>query len=422
VNGSDRPLRIGIPISTFSLGKGLPGIDKYTYHLILALERTGEAEIRVFQDKYRENGPFDRFEISYFPVIKEWLGVRRPHPEPPVGASRPGTPAEEPAGPPSEAPVERGGRVSPGGGPAGLTGFAALRRDIVKSLCYMAKKVDVIHYPTHMERPLALRTARTVLTFHDLVPRVHPETSTPEIIRKFDRCVARLRHVDALITDSEFSRGEMVEHLGIDPDRISVCYPGVDRRFFLERADAGIVGKYGAGAPYVLFVGTLEPRKNIEALVDAFASLEDKEVRLLLVGKAGWGYERIRRRVEELGLGPRVDFLGYVPEEDLPHLYRGARAFVYPSFYEGFGIPVIEAMAAGAPVVTSNVSSLPEVAGDAALLVPPGDVREIRTAVSRLLGDPDLGARLRARGVERARRFTWERCAEGVLEVYRGER
>ncbi len=398
MNESKRRLKIGFPISTFVLGDGLPGIDKYTYKLIEALLKRQEVDVLVFQEKYRNNGPFDRFEICYFPILKEIFGLR-----------------------PRSAPVDAGGPET-GGKKRGGRGstFRALRRDIIKSFYYLSKGVDVIHYPTHMESPLSLTFSRTVLTFHDVVPRVLPETSTAEIIERFDRCVSRLRYVDTILTVSNFSKREMVEKLGIDPEKITVCYNGVDDIFFIEESSGDIVRKYSGGSPYILFVGTLEPRKNVESLLEAFRELNRREMKLLLAGKEGWGTESIRKKIQELALGQDVSFLGYVPEEDLPHLYRGAEAFVYPSYYEGFGIPIIEAMASGAPVITSRAASLTETAGDAAILVTPGDVHGIVEALRGILDNPTLKGELRAKGIERAKVFSWDRCADQVLSVYRG--
>ncbi len=397
---SEKRLKIGIPISTFSLGKGLPGIDKYTYKLALALQHQEGVEVLVFQEKYRNNGPFDRFEVCCFPILKELLGLR--HHSPPRTTPDPGG--------------------TNGDEEKKTSAFSLFRRDILKSVYYLSKGVNVIHYPTHMESPLPLVFARTVMTFHDLVPMVHPETSTEEIVQKFERCVRRLPCVDSLITDSEFSRGEMISRLGIDPDKVTVCYPGVDENYFITEVDEKIVHKYSRGYPYVLFVGTLEPRKNVESILEALVEINMPELRLILVGKEGWGIENIRSKVRELHLDQSVYFTGYVPEEDLPHLYRGAEVFVYPSLYEGFGIPVLEAMAAGAPVVTSDAASLPEIARGSAILISPRDIRAISEAISGILGNRDVGGELREKGVNKAREFTWDRCAKGALAVYRGER
>lgn len=399
MKASKKRLVIGFPISTFVLGEGLPGIDKYTYNLIKALLRRQEVDVLVFQEKYRNNGPFDQFEICYFPILKEILGLRRRSATAGPGGSEPGR-------------GKSAGEVS---------SFGMLRRDIVKALYYLSKGVDVIHYPTHMESPLPFTFSRTVLTFHDVVPLVHPETSTAEIIERFHRCVSRLRYVDTIVTPSRFSKREMVEKLGIDPNKITVCYNGVDDMFFIEESNREIVSKYSGGFPYILFVGTLEPRKNVESLLEAYRELDRRELKLLLAGKEGWGTESIRNKVRELELERDVSFLGYVPEVDLPHLYRGAEVFVYPSTYEGFGIPVIEAMAAGAPVITCRAASLTETAGDAAILVSPADVRGIVEGLRGILDNPGLKGELRAKGVRRARDFSWDRCARGVLSIYHGD-
>jgi glycosyltransferase involved in cell wall biosynthesis len=397
---SEKRLKIGIPISTFSLGQGLPGIDKYTYKLALALQNQEGVEVLVFQEKHRNNGPFDRFDICCFPILKELLGLGQYTP--------------------SGRTSDRGG--TNGGEEKKASTFSLFRRDILKSAYYLSKGVNVIHYPTHMESPLPLVFAKTVLTFHDLVPLVHPETSTEEIVRKFERCVRRLPYVDSLITDSEFSRSEMISRLGIDPDKVTVCYPGVDENYFITEVDEKIVHKYSRGYPYILFVGTLEPRKNVESILEALREIKVPEVKLILVGKEGWGIENIRNKVKELHLDQAVYFSGYVPEEDLPHLYRGAEVFVYPSLYEGFGIPVLEAMAAGAPVVTSNAASLPEIARGSAILIPPCDIRAISEVILGILKNREMSGELREKGVNKAREFTWERCAKGALAVYRGER
>jgi glycosyltransferase involved in cell wall biosynthesis len=397
---SEKNLRIGIPINTFVLGHGLPGIDKYTYNLILALLNLEGVEVLVFQEKYRKNGPFDRFEICYFPILRELLSLKRV-----------ATPDRTP---------ESSTRMS--NGKRKVSNFGRIRREIVKSIYYLSKGVDVIHYPTHMESPLPLTFSRTVLTLYDLVPMVHPETSTRDIIDNFNRCVRGLHYVDAFVTISEFSKREMVDKLDIEPDKISVCYPGVDQSFFISKTRDEVVRKYSKGFPYILFVGTLEPRKNVERLIEAYHELGVHDLKLLLVGKEGWGAENIRKKIEVLGIDQHVIFPGYVPEEDLPHLYRGAELFVYPSFYEGFGMPVVEAMAAGAPVITSKTSSLAEVAGDSAVLISPQDTRELVEAVRGTLGNSELRDELRSKGVNRAKDFTWENCARGVLDVYYGDR
>jgi glycosyltransferase involved in cell wall biosynthesis len=192
---------------------------------------------------------------------------------------------------------------------------------------------------------------------------------------------------------------------------------------------AAVRQKYDLPERFILYVGTIEPRKNLTALLEAYAALMERlsvcdlrpalsDVRLVIVGKKGWLYEGFFRRLHELGLEDRVLFTGYVPDEDLPAIYSAADLFVFPSLYEGFGLPVLEAMACGTPVIASNASSLPEVAGEAGIMIAPHDVRGLAEAMERLLMDKQLRAELRARGLERAKQFTWERAAAMTLEVY----
>ena len=186
-----------------------------------------------------------------------------------------------------------------------------------------------------------------------------------------------------------------------------------------EKAIEAIKARYNIAGDYILFVGTLQPRKNLIRLIEAFSNLQSpiSNIQLIIAGKKGWLYEETFRQVEELGLEWKVVFTDYAPEGDLPALLSGASLFVFPSLYEGFGLPVLEAMACGTPVVCSNVSSLPEVAGEAAILVDPLDVEELATAMERVLGDEELRAELTERGFEQARRFSWEKCARQTLDV-----
>jgi glycosyltransferase involved in cell wall biosynthesis len=216
---------------------------------------------------------------------------------------------------------------------------------------------------------------------------------------------------------------DLIERYGTEPDKITVVYPGYDEATFQPVRDEEVIeavkARYGIAGDYILFVGTLQPRKNLIRLVKAFADCRSPiaDCRLVIAGKKGWLYQEIFRRVEELGLEKKVVFTGYVPEGDLPALLSGAHLFVFPSLYEGFGLPVLEAMACGTPVVCSNASSLPEVAGDAALMVDPLDVEGLATAMERVLSDEELRAELTERGFKQARKFSWERCARETLAV-----
>lgn len=284
------------------------------------------------------------------------------------------------------------------------------------------RRLDLVHDPTGTA-PLMLTNARRVVTIHDVIPYIYPKTSS-----RLDRLIYRLwlplavRHLDAVITDSECSRRDILTHLPVHPDKVTVVPIAASPRYRpLDRTQtAPVLARLGLTVPYILYVGSVEPRKNVSRLLEAFARLraDAPGYRLVIVGAGRWKTTPIFKTVARLGLEPYVSFTGYVAEEDLPALYAGAALFVFPSLYEGFGLPVLEAMACGTPVVTSNVSSLPEVAGDAALPVNPFDVETIADAMRRVLADPALAAHLRERGLARARQFSWERTARETLAVY----
>ncbi len=281
---------------------------------------------------------------------------------------------------------------------------------------------DLLFVPAHV-LPI-VHPRRSVVTVHDLGYLYYPEAH-----RLLDRLYLDLstrynaRAATHLIADSLATKRDLVERYGVEPDKITVVYPGYDDATFQpvrdEEAIAAVNAKYDIAGDYVLFVGTLQPRKNLVRLIEAFSNIQYpiSSLQLVTVGKKGWLYQEIFRRVEELGLEKRVIFTGYVAEDDLPTLLSGARLSVFPSLYEGFGLPVLEAMACGTPVVCSDASSLPEVAGDAALLVDPLDVGDLAAALERVLRDEALRAELVRRGFEQVRKFSWERCARETLGV-----
>lgn len=299
-----------------------------------------------------------------------------------------------------------------------LTGFE-MERQLRKHL----EDVDVFHTSDVVN--CGLPGAKNVTTIHDLTavlfPQYHTQQVRETLAEKFRFAQTR---ADAVICVSESARRDAVEHLGLDPARVHVVHNGVDPAFRPlppARVEAALRPLGLTQQGYILHVGTIEPRKNLVRLVQAYHRLCQRVPdvpRLVLAGMQGWLYEDVPAEVEALGLEERVVLLGRVAGELLPALYNGARCFVYPSLYEGFGLPVLEAMACGVPVVTSNSSSLPEVAGDAAILVDPYDVMGIAEAVEQVLMDDDRVTTLRERGLERAARFTWEATARETLKVY----
>lgn len=285
-------------------------------------------------------------------------------------------------------------------------------------------KLDLIHDPTGT-CPLLLARTGKVITIHDVFPYVSPKTSTTLdwLIYHFWLPLA-VRGVDAVITDSTHSKADILRYFHLKSDKVTVIPAAAGDRYQpLEPAQVqSVLRRYQLAQPYILYVGSIEPRKNLLRLLQAYARLRDDlpAWKLVIVGaRNAWKSTPISAELRKLNLTSWVQFTGYVPEEDLPALYNGASLFVFPSLYEGFGLPVLEAMACGTPVITSNISSLPEVAGDAALLVDPYNVDEIAAVMRRVLSDPDLCADLRHRGLERAKEFSWERTARQTLEVYR---
>ena len=282
-------------------------------------------------------------------------------------------------------------------------------------------RLDIFHSPDFALPPV--RRARTVLTVHDLSFMRVPECSQPSLRAYLLRVVpSSVRRADMVLADSDSTRNDVIELLGVSPDRVRVIYPGVDdsfRRVQDTAVLAHVRQRYRLPERFVLSVGTLQPRKNLTRLIEAYAQARlDTNVKLVIAGGTGWLYEGIFRRVEELRLQSEVYFPGYVAEEDLPALYTLAELFLFPSLYEGFGLPPLEAMACGTPVVTSNVSSLPEVMGDAGLMVDPRDVEALASAMGRVLGESSLRCTMVQRGLSQAQRFTWPRTAEELLRLY----
>lgn len=288
-------------------------------------------------------------------------------------------------------------------------------------LGFLLPDVDLFHSPDHVFPALA--KLKTVVTIHDLAFLLFPENYTWINGTYLKSMVpASLKRAARIIVDSENTKKDLISLLSVSEEKIRVIPAGVDESFsptIEPDKVAKAKHKYGITGDYILYVGTLEPRKNIGRLVEAYSRLESRrDLRLVIAGGKGWLYDELFKKVEELKIDESVSFLGYIPRKDLPALYSGAELFVYPSIYEGFGLPVLEAMACGTPVITSNVSSLPEVAGDAALLIDPNNVEELASAIEKLLSDSELRSELMNKGLERAKLFSWERTARETLAVY----
>jgi glycosyltransferase involved in cell wall biosynthesis len=282
-------------------------------------------------------------------------------------------------------------------------------------------RLDVFH-ATDFTLPSTLPDTRTVLTIHDLSFERFPQDTMPGMLEYLRRVVPRsAQRADHIIAVSEATRRDLIELYHLPPEKITAIGHGVSGEWSpASGAEIGrIRQKYGISpdADYILTVGTLQPRKNHLRLVQAFARLKG-EARLVISGGEGWRYEGVREEMDRLKIGGRVIFTGRVEDSELRALYSGAAVMAYPALYEGFGLPVLEAMACGAPVLASNTSSLPEVLGSAGLLVDPLEVEALTAGIDRLLGDESLRRGLRSKGLARAAEFTWERAARATWEVY----
>jgi glycosyltransferase involved in cell wall biosynthesis len=286
-------------------------------------------------------------------------------------------------------------------------------------------KLDLIHDPNGIAPFFALGPhTRRVVTICDAFAYIYPEAHNRlDNWRYRWQLPLAARQADGVLTISACSRRDLVRHMGLAEQRVAVTHCAADTRFAPMPDGAerrAILARYGITSPFLFYVGGLNARKNIARLLEAYARLrvDFPAVRLVIGGKRQWRAGEIDEAFQRLALEGHVHFTGYVDDADLPALYSAAECFVFPSLYEGFGLPPLEAMACGAPIVTSNVSSLPDVVGDAALTVDPYDVPALTAAISRVLSDAGLRAALRERGLARAASFTWERAARETLAVY----
>lgn len=280
--------------------------------------------------------------------------------------------------------------------------------------------VDLVHATDFVPPP---SIAPAMVTVHDLSFIVHPECALPSVARYLNGAVPRgVRRAKALLADSEATKRDLEQLMHVDPRRITVVYPGVGPQFRpLTEAESDPHWRaLGLPERYLLFVSTIEPRKNLPRLLAAYAQVRQQigNLPLVIAGRKGWMYEQFFSAIGELGLDDYVHVLDYVDDKALPSLYNRAWAFVYPSIYEGFGIPALEALACGTPVLTADNSSLPEVVGDLAVLVRAEDVQSIAAGLEQVVRDETLRARLRAGGPQRARAFTWGHAASQVLALY----
>lgn len=290
---------------------------------------------------------------------------------------------------------------------------------------------DVLFIPAHTMPILRRPGFKTVVTIHDLgaefLPQYHQFPQKFYLNKATEYAVGHATH---LIAVSESTKKDLISKLHCDTEKISVIHEGYDREKFKvpfgsssgrgqssKFKVAKMRKKYGINGDYILFVGTIQPRKNLQRLIQAFAEILTPNISLVIVGRPGWMCEKIYAAPEKFGVADKVKFLNYVPKEDLPLFYQNALCFILPSLYEGFGLPVLEAMACGCPVIASKTSSLSEVVGAAGLLVDPYDINDITKNLECIIENVQLRRELVRKGLEQVKKFSWEKCARETLKV-----
>lgn len=289
------------------------------------------------------------------------------------------------------------------------------------------KKPDIFFSPTHYIPRFCPSGVKRICTIFDLSFLHFPEMFNQKDLWQLKNWTKySIENSDHIITISDFSKRDIIEQYGVGKERITVVYPGYDKEKFKTQMSnvktAKIKRKYKIGESYIIYIGTIQPRKNLIRLIEAVSRIE--VINLVIVGKTqgegrqGWMYEDILATPKKLGIEDRVNFCGFVPLEDLPNLISGAKAYILPSLWEGFGIPVLEAMACGTPVIVSNVSSLPEVVGNGGLTFDPYSVDQIEQAIRTITSDKKLQVKYSKAGILQAKKFSWEKSAKAVLKLY----
>lgn len=287
------------------------------------------------------------------------------------------------------------------------------------------KGIEIYHVPQNGIGLPAVKNCINISTIHDLIPYVMPETVGKGYLKKF---IAQMPQIvqksDVIITVSEFSKKDIMRIFDVEEDKIMVTHLAADLSFKpldKEASKKFITDNYGISGDFILYLGGFSPRKNVKSILVAFSRIFHnlpKDYRVLILGPSKDEHTYLMKLCESMGIHDRVYFTGYVPYQDLPHFYNASTLFVYPSLYEGFGLPPLEAMSCKIPVITSNVSSIPEVVGDAAILINPFDTEELKDAMERVLGDDKLRDDLAQKGYERSREFSWDRTAAKTLNIY----
>ena len=298
-----------------------------------------------------------------------------------------------------------------------LSGHPLVWKQLLMPVHQLRYNYDLVFVPTYSSP--VFYPGKVLLTIHDLIFTKHPEWANWKQAVRFRAIVPKTaKFADRIIAVSEATRKDIIELTGVSSTKIDVVYLGVEDKFRSLTEDTLNIfrDKYNIRYPYILHVGSIHPRRNIKRLCQVFRRLkEEKKINHHLV-LAGLDLDHTSQLSSYLEL-PDIHWVGYVPEEDLVGFFNAADLFIYPSLYEGFGLPVLEAMACGTPVITSNVSSLPEVAGDAALLIEPDDEEDMMRAISRILSEKSLAREMAEKGLERSKQYTWEKTSEQTLQI-----
>lgn len=284
------------------------------------------------------------------------------------------------------------------------------------------QKFDLIHNPA--QYPVSPKiNKKYIITIHDLIPILYPEYvgNIYSLQAKLFYPIA-MKSASKIITDSYHTKKDIIKLYRIPDKKIEVIYPGVSDHFSpaSNEEKLRVRNKFNLNIPFILFIGAIEPKKNLELLLKAFylCQKEKSNLHLVIAGKKAWKYQTVFAQIEQLNLGEKIRFLDFIPYEDLPALYSSAEVFVFPSRYEGFGLPPLEAMKCGTPVITSNISSLPEIVGEEGMMVSPDDHEELAESILKILSDQQLRSELSSYGLKRAALFSWRNTGQKTLEVY----
>ncbi|MBI2133047.1 glycosyltransferase family 4 protein [Candidatus Woesearchaeota archaeon] len=301
--------------------------------------------------------------------------------------------------------------------------FSTIRNFITLPKELRKHNFDIIHHPTNIG-PFAFKSVwptkkgKCIQTIHDLIPLLFKNTHEKAVRMAFEHILPRVaRNCDKIITVSQASKRDIISRLKVSANKISVIYEAASDIYKPQKRSNPLL-KYGANGEYILFVGALEPKKNLTTLIKAYSMLRNKDHKLVLCGKKGWYYKDILGEIMKHGIERDVIFTGYVPLEEMPAMYSNASVFCFPSLYEGFGLPVLEAMKCGVPVIASNTGSIPEIAGNAAIFTDPNDPKELSEKIDETITSKKLKETLKRKGIEQASKFSWKKTAKETIKAY----